>query len=264
MPSPLLTRTAEYRVLQALGENCGVVITDPETGECAFRFREDWDQFAGEEAEVLSALAAELPLRHSEMGTDAFLKWIDESLSNTLRVEPPVRTLCSSLERTAQTLYRRHIKSTVRQYQTHLPLISIDLAAGGLGQDRAKGAQEWIEARVPGRHKLSDDLFIVRIHGRSMEPDIPDNSLCVFRYYYGGTRKGGIFIVQRIATMDEGGEFTIKRYSSNKSATRDGWKHDNIRMHPGNSEFPEWDLSHEEDRYITVAEFVSVLEDPHV
>ena len=138
---------------------------------------------------------------------------------------------------------------------------SLDIAAGGLGQDRARTAEEWIEARVPGRRGLSQDLFLVRIHGRSMEPDIPDGSLCVFRAYYGGSRKGGIFIVQRMATMEEGGEYTIKRYSSEKSVTTDGWRHKRITMTPENSEFKDWDLA-EDDRYVTIAEFVCVLEDP--
>ncbi len=260
---PLLTRTAEYRILQALGENCGIVLTDSESGACVFRFRQDWADFAGEEAAVLAALAGELPARHAEMGTGAFLRWIDETLSNTLRVEPPVRTFCSDLERTAQAIYRKHVRSTVNRYRTHLPYYKdIDLAAGGLGQDKASRTAEWIEARLPGRRNLSEDLFVVRVHGHSMEPDIPDGALCVFRSYYGGSRKNGVYIVQRIATMDEGGEFTLKRYSSSKKAVGDSWKHGDIHMHPDNPEFPDWKLSQEEDRYITIAEFLNVLEDP--
>jgi len=182
-------------------------------------------------------------------------------LSNTFRVEPPCPTLCGELDRTANTLYRRMVHSTVRRYETHLPLIPIDLAAGALGEDRAAGAKEWIEAEVPGRRGLTEDFFIVRIHGRSMEPQIPDGSLCVFRSYYGGSRRNGIFIVQRIATMDEGGEYTIKRYDSVKKADGESWSHQQIRMKPGNPEFQEWDLR-EEDRLVTIAEFVCVLEDP--
>ena len=259
--SPLTTRTAQYRVLEALGENCGIVLTDPDSGECAFRFRRDWEEFAGEEADVLRAIAEDLPQKQSEMGTAAFLTWLDETLSNTMRVLPPCPTLCGELDRTANTLYRRMVHSTVRRYETHLPLIPIDLAAGALGEDRAAGAKEWIEAAVPGRRGLTEDFFIVRIHGRSMEPQIPDGSLCVFRSYYGGSRKHGIFIVQRIATMDEGGEYTIKRYDSVKKADGDTWSHQQIRMKPGNPEFQEWDLR-EEDRLVTIAEFVCVLEDP--
>lgn len=260
--APLVTRPAQYRLFQALGENCGIVVTDPETGDCAIRFRRDWQDFAGEESEVLEALAEDLPERQREMGTAAFLRWIDETFSNTVRVEPPAQTLYVDLERTAQALYRRHIRSTVHQFQTHLPLIPIDLAAGGLGEDRAAGAKEWIEAEVPGRRGLSEDLFLVRIHGRSMEPDIPDGSICVFRSYYGGSRRGGIYIVQRIATMDEGGEFTLKRYESSKTVTQQGWRHTNIHMQPGNPEFQGWDLAQEEDRWVTIAQFISVLEDP--
>ncbi len=260
--SPLQTRTAEYRVFQALGENCGLVLTDPANGECVFRFRQDFAEFAGEEAPILTALAEELPLRQREMGTAAFLAWIDENLSNTLRVEPPTTTMAIDLERTAQALYRRLVTSTVRRYQTHLPFYSsLDIAAGGLGQDRANTAEEWVEAHVPGRRGLSEDLFLVRIHGRSMMPDIPDGSLCVFRSYYGGSRRGGIYIVQRMATMDEGGEYTLKRYSSEKEQTAEGWRHKRITMQPDNEEFSHWDLR-EEDQYVTIAQFVCVLEDP--
>lgn len=255
------TRRVEYRVFQALGENCGVIVADPGSGDCVFRFRNDFEDFAAEEAEVLAALAAQLPELHREMGTPAFLRWVDESLSNTLRVSEPAQSLAIDLERTAQALYHKHVSSRVRPYETHLPLIPIELAAGGFGADKARGVEEWVEARVPGRRRLSDDLFLVRVSGRSMEPDIPDGSICVFRSYYGGSRKNGIFIVQRLATVDEGGEFTLKRYSSTKEIRGDQWRHSQITMQPDNPDYQDWDLR-EEDRYITIAEFVCVLEDP--
>lgn len=255
------TRRVEYRVLEALGEKCGVIVCDPETGECAFRFREDFDEFAGQEADVLAGLAAQLPGLQKEMGPKAFLHWVDETLSNSLRVSEPAQSMAIDLERTAQALYRRHVTSRVRPYQTHLPLIPIELAAGGFGADKARGVEEWVEARVPGRRRLTDDLFLVRVQGRSMEPEIPNGSLCVFRSYYGGSRKNGIFIVQRMATLDEGGEFTLKRYSSEKEYEGGQWRHKQITMHPENREYSDWDLR-EDERYVTIAEFVCVLEDP--
>ena len=93
----------------------------------------------------------------------------------------------------------------------------------------------------------------VRVHGRSMEPDIPSGSLCVFRKYRGGSRGGGVYIVQRAGTLEDGGEFTIKRYDSVKSVSAEGWQHEQIRMQPDNPDFPAWDLS-ESDRYTTVAD----------
>jgi len=257
----VLTRMVEYRVLEALGENCGVIVSDPRTGECVFLFRQDVDQFAGEETDVLAGLFEQLRILQQEMGTEAFLRWVDDNLSNLLRVQAPAQATAIDLERTAQALYRKHVSSSVRPYETHLPLIPIELAAGGFGRDKAKLAEEWVEARVPGRRRLSEDLFLVRVQGRSMEPDIPDGSICVFRSYYGGSRKNGIFIVQRIATMDEGGEFTLKRYESSKEVRGDDWRHTRITMHPENPEYQDWDLR-EDERYITIAEFVCVLEDP--
>ncbi len=255
------TRRVEYRVLEALGENCGVIVTDAETGECAFRFRQDFDEWAGEEAEVLQGLAAQLPELQREMGTEAFLRWLDDTLSNTLRVSAVEHAPAVNLECTAQALYHKHVRSTVRPYDTHLPLIPIELAAGGFGADRARGVEEWVEARVPGRRRLSEDLFLVRVQGRSMEPDIPDGSICVFRSYYGGSRQNGIYIVQRIATLDEGGEFTLKRYHSGKEVRGDEWRHTKITMQPDNPEYQDWDLR-EDEQYVTIAQFVCVLEDP--
>jgi SOS-response transcriptional repressor LexA len=248
-------------VLEALGERCGVVVCDPETDECAFRFRQDLEDFAGDEKDLLGGLLEQLRVYGSEMGGAALLRWMDENLSNFLRVSDPAQAMGIDLERTAQALYRKHVSSRVRQYETHLPLIPIELAAGGFGRDKAKLAEDWVEARVPGRRRLSEDLFLVRVQGRSMEPDIPDGSICVFRSYYGGSRKNGIFIVQRIATLDEGGEFTLKRYESSKEVRGDDWRHTRITMRPENPEYEDWDLR-EDERYVTIAEFVCVLEDP--
>ncbi len=261
MASAQSTALAELRVFEALGETCGVFLWNPSSNETAMRFRQDWDDFAGEEAPILAAIAEDLPTKLAEMGPESFLRWVDETLSNTFRVQEPRTTLVGHIDRTTQALYRKFVQSRVKRFETHLPLLSIRAAAGGFGRDMAAHAEGWVEVQVPGRRNLSDDLFLVRIEGRSMEPDIPDGSLCVFRSYYGGSRKGGIYLVQRIATMDEGGEVTIKRYESKKRQSESGWAHEAIEMRPENPEYDRWSLS-EDERYITIAQFVSVIEDP--
>lgn len=254
--------TVEYRVFEALGESCGLVVTDPESGECAFRFRQDFQDYAGEEADVLRRISVELPERHAEMGTAAFLKWIDETLSNSFRVGSPRTAMAIDLERTAQALYRHHVKTQVRRFETHLPYYSsIDLAAGSLGQDRTTQEADWIDASVHGRKALHEDMFAVRVHGRSMEPEIPDGSICVFRFYYGGPRSGGIYIVQRMASLSDGGEFTLKRYDSGWTETEEGRRHDRITMQPKNPDFDQWEIKPSE-QYVTVAQFLAILEDP--
>jgi hypothetical protein len=260
--APIATAEGQYRVFTALGEPCGVFLWSPASAESDFLFRQDWKQFAGEESPVLEAIAADLPGKLSEMGPERFLHWADETLSNSFRVSEPLTTLVGRFEPTLQTLYRNNVRTEPQPFKTHLPLYSILAAAGGFGTDMAATAEDWIEVRIPGRRDLTDDLFLVRIAGRSMEPDIPDGSLCVFRSYYGGSRKGGIYLVQRIASSDDGGELTIKRYESSKQPTESGWRHEGIRMKPSNPEFGEWNLVEEEDRYVTIAQFLSVIDEP--
>jgi SOS-response transcriptional repressor LexA len=260
---PLATRTAEYRVFEALGENCGVVVHDPESGELAFRFRRDWEDFAGEEADILAAIAEDLPEKAAEMGAAGFFRWIDADLSNTFRVHSPQTTLCGrDLGATAQALYRSHVRSIEKPYRTHLPLLSMRAAAGYFGEDM-EGDQTlgWIDV-PPSVPRLTRDHFLIRITGRSMEPDIPAGSLCLFRRYYGGSRTGKILLVERTATSEGGGEVTIKRYESRKRATgEDSWEHEQIIMDPENPEFSRWDLSSEGENYRTIAEFVQVIEE---
>lgn len=261
MGAPESTTRGQFRVFEALGETCGVFLWVEETGESALRFRRDWESFAGEESELLAALAQQVQTNLDEMGPAEFTGWIDSQLSNTFRVSEPKTALVGRIDRTLNLLYRKFVSAHVRQFDTHLPLMSIRAAAGGFGADMANSAEDWIEVSPPGRKSLSEDLFLVRIEGRSMEPDIPDGSLCLFRLYQGGSRQGGIYLVQRIGTLDEGGELTIKRYESRKTVTGEGWRHTGIEMQPDNPEFFRWQLR-DSERYITVAQFLSVIEDP--
>jgi SOS-response transcriptional repressor LexA len=260
MDTARTTALAQLRVFSALGEPCGILLWNQATGECAVRFRRDWDAWSGEEAEVLAGLAAQVEQMLTEMGPEAFLQWADDCLSNTLLISEPQTALIGRIDRSLPVLYRKLVHSDVRPYQTHLPLLSIRAAAGGFGRDTAASAENWIDVDLPERRSLGEDLFLVRIEGHSMEPDIPDGSLCLFRSYYGGSRKGGIYLVQRVATLDEGGEVTIKRYDSRKRVTEDGWRHDAIEMQPDNPEYQRWQLD-EDERYITIAQFLRVIEE---
>jgi hypothetical protein len=255
------TALAEYRVFEALGEGCGVFLWNPASADSAFRFREDWDQFAGEEAEVVEAIAGDLPTKLDEMGAPGFLSWIDEHLSNSFRILPPAQVLCANFDRTLQGLYRKHVHSTIRQFRTHLPLYPLEACAGGFGTDKETLSEEWVDVRIPGRRSLGKDLFLVRIKGRSMEPDIPNGSLCAFRWYQGGSRRGKIWLVERIGVSETGGEITVKRYERDVEQTESGWRHSKITMRPDNPEYAEWGLK-EGEQYRTLAEFICVVEDP--
>jgi len=258
MPA-LITRIAEYRVFEALGEPCGVVVADPDTNQAAFRFRRDWAEFAGEEdAEVLQAIAQDLPEKARELGVRAFLEWVDSELSNTFRCGDPQRTLAIDLERTAQTVFTRAVRSTAKPYLTHLPVRCV-AAAGPLLDNPETEREEWVDVDL----RMSRDHFLARIRGHSMEPEIPDGSVCLFRRYAGGSRVGKIMLVREITDEGGMGRFTVKRYLSRKRETASGWEHEQIRMHSENAEFGEWDLD-EARRYETVGEFVRVIADPEL
>lgn len=256
----LATRTVEYCLFEALGETCGVVVADRESNEIAFRFRRDWADFAGEEAETLQLIAEDLPEKAHEMGVADFLDWATEHLSNTFRAHEPKNTIAAALDRTAQSLYHRYVKSTVKEYKTHLPLYPIRAAAGGFGKDIDSETEvEWVDVPIGTRKQLRDDEFLVRIEGRSMEPDIPDGSICRFRRYMGGTRKHGIWLVQRFTGAEVTGEVTIKRYGSDREGEKEGTS---VTMTPLNPEFKEWGLdSSSGDRFQSIAEFIEVVED---
>jgi len=264
LPNPVNTSRAEYRLIEITlpgrgAEVCGVVLWDPGSGRIGFRMRRDWDDFApGEDAEVLREIAADLPDKAAELGAEGFFAWVDDRLSNTVRFSAPDSTLMDRFESTLSRLYRRHVAATVRPFATHLPVRAIRAAAGGFGKDTEDEQTGWVE--VPENLRLSKDMFVIRIEGRSMEPEIPAGSLCVFKPYRGGSRRGKIVLVQRIGASESGGEVTIKRYDSEKEETAEGdWRHRNIRMNPENPEYEAWDLR-EADRYVTVAEFVAVIE----
>jgi SOS-response transcriptional repressor LexA len=249
----------EARLLRALGEPCGVVVFDPESGKAAFRFRRDWDGFAGDEADVLEALTGDFATKFHELGAPSFFAWIDDSLSGGLSVDDKTTVLGRDVETTAQALYRRQVRTAPREFVTHLPLYPIRAAAGGFGPDSEGEIEDWVE--VHSAKPLKRDEFVLRITGRSMEPEIPDGSLCLFRRYSAGSRSGQIVLVQRVTGSDSGGEVTIKKYSSAKHATDSGWEHTTISMQPENPEFFSWQLE-ESDRPITIAVFERVLEEP--
>jgi SOS-response transcriptional repressor LexA len=268
MPTLITPRRAEIRIFDALGEPCGVMVADPESNEAAFRFRRDWAALAGErggageapeDAEVLAAIAADLPEKAREMGVRAFLAWVDSTLSNTFRCAAARQSLAADLERAAQRLYSESVRAEVRPYETHLPVLCM-AAAGPLLANAARDEEdaEWVD--VEGV-RMGKEYFLVRVAGHSMEPEIPDGSLCLFRRYAGGSRGGKIMLVHEITDEPGMGRFTIKRYLSAKRASNDGsWEHERIRMHSDNAGFSEWDLD-ESRRYETAGEFVRVVAD---
>lgn len=264
---PIFTERGEYSVLMAAlpgrtPEPAGILLLDPAGGTLHIRLRRDWDEFAGEEAGVLALLEEDLEAKAREMGGAALLGWLEDSLSHMLRLAPREPVLVRDYPRALNRLYNRHVPTTVRRFATHLPLYSARAAAGFFLEDQEVEAREWIEA--PPRLRLDDKMFLVRIQGQSMEPRIPDGSLCIFRAGVAGSREGKLVLVENRGVSESGGRYSVKRYHSRKERSPEGgWRHDRIRLESLNPGYPSWDLTADPDRYRIVGEFLDVLaEDP--
>lgn len=240
-------------------QNAGVLLLDPETDELHFKLRRDWDAIAPEDSEILILLSNQVGKMVGEMGGKEFLAYAERTLSNILRVSERESVIAANLPARMERLYRENVEARVLQYRTHLPLTTLRAAAGHLSEEQAVSgrAEDWIE--VPPNVRLREGMFVARVTGRSMEPLIPDNSLCVFDgRLVGGSRAHKYLLIQKLSSFDDSSQFTVKEYSSVKRGKSDGsWEHETIRLKPLNPDYEPWDLMPDEFRVL--GEFVAVL-----
>jgi SOS-response transcriptional repressor LexA len=237
--------------------NAGILLEDPVLNRLYIRLRRDWDDLAPEEAEVLSALESDLAAKSGEIGAKELFENLEETLSNAVRVSDRRDVVVEDFDRALGRLYREHVRSNVHEFRTHLPRYSLAVAAGKFLENQDVTAEGWEEA--PPDLRLSPELFVARIAGRSMEPLIPDGCLCVFRYGVVGSRQGRLVLVERLGGGSND-RYTVKRYRSEKKPAPDGtWSHERITLESLNPEFESWDLDPEEERFRILAEFVRVL-----
>ena len=262
----LTTQLARLSILQLevpgnAPVSAGVLLEDPAHDRLYVRFRRDWDVIAPTEATLLSELESDLAAKAQDLGAARVLEQLLDTLSNTLTISDPREVMVEDFDRAVLRLYREHVHTTVRPFVTHLPRYSLAVAAGKFRENQEvtqpEGDEGWEE--VPSGLHPTPAMFVARIAGRSMEPRIPDGSLCVFRAGVTGSREGCLVLVE-----DMGGganeSHTVKRYHSHKRADPGGTcAHETIRLEPLNPEFEAWELNPEEDRFRIVAEFVQVL-----
>jgi SOS-response transcriptional repressor LexA len=237
----------------------GVYLVDPATDRLWLCMRRDYQGLAEpEDIEVLEALEEEIRARAAEMGAEAFLQSLEDSLSNVLRAGERQAVAVDSFARVLARLFGEHVEELpVAPFQTHVPLYSLRAAAGSLGEEMESAAEDWVPA--PEGMRLDPGLFVAHVVGRSMEPRIPDGSLNLFRLHPVGSRQNKILLIQRFGVTDETARYTIKKYTSRKvHSGEDEWHHERIRLEPLNPEFEAWDV--EPQDFAVVAEWLRVLE----
>ncbi len=265
MPSSavLATQEGRYSVLEADLSDAGtavigVLLEDPSTDRLYVRLRRDWGEIAGEDAEVFEALEDDLNSKAAELGAARLFDWLEDTLSNAVRITDRQAVLVGNFDRTLNRLYSQHVRSTERPGVTHIPRWTLRVAAGRF-LDNEEVEPEGYEEIPPDLRRVTDDLFAAEIVGTSMEPLIPNGSVCLFRQFGAGSRQGKLVLVEELG-RGKNDRYTVKRYVSTKRQRPDGtWEHNAIRLEPLNPEHEPWYLDLEEERYRIVAEFVRVL-----
>ena len=157
----------------------------------------------------------------------------------------------------------QHIPDHLK-YKEYLPVHSLKAAATQFGKEES--VEEYVGwMKVATKRKLTEDLFIAQVVGKSMEPTISDGSYCIFRPDRGGSRNDKVVLVESrwLTDPETGLKYTVKRYSSEKELFDDGtWRHKKITLSPDNKSFEAIVLENvQADDFRVVAEFVAVVGD---
>lgn len=257
MSTALQMRPLDYIVLEVClpggkPENAGVILLDKEADRLYVKARRDWDSFASEESEVLSGLEEMIESMARDHGAGAALAYIESAFSGVVRATDRQSTVAADPEARLRRLYRENVNTVGA-----VPVIRLSAAAGGLSEEQLPGEQVGT-IDPPSGLRPAAGMFAATVVGRSMEPLIPDGSLCLFKPHGGGSRNGQKLLIKKLGTFDATAQFTVKVYRSEKTVNEDGtWEHQRIRMIPLNPEFEEWDLTPDEFRVI--GEFVAVF-----
>jgi SOS-response transcriptional repressor LexA len=256
-------RTGVYAVLEAAlparaPRHIGVLLIDSSSGRGWLKLRGCYDDIAEpEDAEVFDALEDDLRARMAQDGASALLDWMEDTLSNVLRITDRREVRAESFTRTLAQLYEEYVEPIeVRRFETHLPLYTLRAAAGRLGEEMPVEAEDWVPA--PEGMKLDSNLFVAHVTGQSMEPRIPDGSLNLFRFNPVGSRQGKIMLIERFGASGDTARYTIKRYTSEKRQRDGEWEHTRIRLEPLNPDYEPWDVDPE--GFAVVAEWLRVIE----
>ena len=120
----------------------------------------------------------------------------------------------------------------VIELRNPVPLYNFYAAAGSFSEMQSEKEFEMIEG--PENRTNLTDYFACKVVGESMNQIIPNGSICLFKYYTGGSRDGKIMLIENRDIQDEefNSAFTVKLYSSQKIVTDESWAHTSILLKP--------------------------------
>ena len=124
------------------------------------------------------------------------------------------------------------LKIEDNQFENSVPFYNLQAAAGDFSELQTIDNNKWIE--IPEYIRFSEDYFACKVVGESMNKIIPNDSICLFKKYRGGSRKGRIVLAQstEIHDNDFGSGYTVKEYESAKVINDNSWSHESIILKP--------------------------------
>lgn len=133
-----------------------------------------------------------------------------------------LRTTASTLAPADTSTYPGLIHPVVsykdaKPFDSHVPIFDLEVAAGSFSEYQDIDECDWVE--IPSHINATEDMFVTRVVGESMNRRIINGSWCLFKANPGGSRNGKIVLVQHreIEDPDHGGSYTIKAYHSEKA-----------------------------------------------
>jgi SOS-response transcriptional repressor LexA len=150
----------------------------------------------------------------------------------------------------------------VLPFRTHLPVYSLQAAAGKFGEQQSEVEPEgWVEVQA-GQIPLTESMFVIHVKGGSMEPQIPDGCLCAFSGNVSKPYDGKVLLMEQYDEVG-GTRFTVEQYrtSANIDPHTKGdkaWLHERITLTPLNPDFASWDVSSDK-KIRVIGEFVFVV-----
>jgi type III restriction enzyme len=151
------------------------------------------------------------------------------------------------------------------RFGTCVPLTSMRTAASRFSKqqggfdDLASWLSDWIT--WDDHPPFKPGMFVARVQGKSMEPEIPDGAYCLFCTPSAGSRQGKRLLVWHSGIDDPmtSGPYTLKIYTSEKIATQTGCEV-RVLLKPLNPEFEPIVLTPKDEGDVgIIAEVVQAL-----
>ena len=242
--------------------NIGVLLHDNHTDRLFCRFRRDFESFAGDDALWLDQLEGFFSANGNEAGGRKCLACCRTTFAGILRISRSRRIRIRDYgATTVEGLYAKYVKVNVVPFRTHLPQYDLEAAAGKFGRQMVVAPEGWVEVRtdIP----LTEAMFVIHVNGHSMEPQIPDDSLCAFRSRIAGGAAGKILLIEHVEAGAAGSRYTVKlcRVSEATDPNQRGdgaWLHERMTLESLNPGFEPWDVA-SADQIRVLGEFLFVV-----